>query len=120
MEQKAKVTLSDKKIYWQNVLTEWELSGLSQAAFCRQRKITHSNFFMWRKRLMSEKIVSAPLLVPVAIKEEDTEARRVGQKVAGHSPIVLSLKNTLRIEVYADSDKAALRLVLDVLGVTRC
>ena len=54
MENKAKVSLSDKKVYWQNLIREWEESGMSQAAFCRTRNITHSNVFVWRRRLAAE------------------------------------------------------------------
>lgn len=117
MENKAKISLSDKKVYWQNIIREWEKSGMSQAAFCRTRNITHSNFFVWRKRLAAES--TAPLsavFAPVTIKQEDIML----SKPTASMPVRLVLKNNVRLEIASGIDKATLKVVLDVLGVLPC
>ncbi len=35
----------------QGVIKEWQTSGLSKKAFCRQRNITYQTFHYWCKRL---------------------------------------------------------------------
>lgn len=37
----------------QATITEWQNSGLSKKAFCRDRKITYQTFHYWCKRLSS-------------------------------------------------------------------
>jgi hypothetical protein len=37
----------------QATITEWQNSGLSKKAFCRDRKITYQTFHYWCKRLLS-------------------------------------------------------------------
>jgi hypothetical protein len=36
---------------WSSILDEWKASGLSGAAFCRERGITYWNFTAWKRRL---------------------------------------------------------------------
>jgi len=117
MENKAKVSLSDKKVYWQNLIREWEESGMSQAAFCRTRNITHSNFFMWRRRLAAESTPPlSAVFAPVKIKQEDIMLC----KPTSSTPVRLILKNNVRLEIASGIDKATLKVVLDVLGVLPC
>jgi hypothetical protein len=44
--------MSDRARYWQRLLAAWEKSGLSQAEFCRRRKVKAVNFGWWKRRLM--------------------------------------------------------------------
>jgi len=53
--------------HWREVLRRWESSGLSQAAFCRQRKIPISRFTWWKKRLSEERPAASGLFVPVHV-----------------------------------------------------
>ena len=43
--------MSDRAAYWQRLLTEWERSGLSQAEFCRRRRVKAVTFAWWKRRL---------------------------------------------------------------------
>ena len=36
---------------WQQHITEWQASGLSGMAYCRQRSLTYGRFVYWRKKL---------------------------------------------------------------------
>ncbi len=43
--------MSDRAAYWQRLLTDWEQSGLSQAEFCRRRRVKAVTFAWWKRRL---------------------------------------------------------------------
>ncbi len=45
--------MSDRARYWQRLLAAWEKSGLSQAEFCRRRKVKAVNFGWWKCKLES-------------------------------------------------------------------
>lgn len=44
---------TERARYWQSLVHEQEQSGLTQAAFCRQRQINPGTFAWWRRRLRS-------------------------------------------------------------------
>ena len=44
---------SDRSAYWQDLVDQWSRSGLSQAAFCRERGITYGSFTWWKRQLVS-------------------------------------------------------------------
>lgn len=44
----------DKSKVWAKRIKDWEQSGLSQAAFCRERGLTPSNFHSWKARLKQQ------------------------------------------------------------------
>ena len=44
---------SDRAAYWRNLVDQWSRSGLSQAAFCRKRRITYGSFIWWKRQLAS-------------------------------------------------------------------
>lgn len=52
---------------WRELLRRWRVSGLSQAAFCRQRKIPAWKFTWWKKRLNWEGMAPGDLFVPVKV-----------------------------------------------------
>lgn len=39
---------------WRDVLTSFERSGLTRAAFCEQEGISLASFSAWKKRILSE------------------------------------------------------------------
>jgi hypothetical protein len=45
--------MSDRARYWQRLVTAWEKNGLSQAEFCRRRKVKAVNFGWWKRKLES-------------------------------------------------------------------
>lgn len=56
-----------KRERWRKLLRRWNASGLSQAAFCRQRRLSVWQFRWWKKRLEADTTPSADLFVPVTI-----------------------------------------------------
>ena len=45
---------------WRELLDAWKQSGQSVNAFCRDRKLTRSNFDRWRRILAVEPVESKP------------------------------------------------------------
>lgn len=45
--------MSERAKHWQRLLEAWEKSGLSQAEFCRRRKVKAVNFGWWKRKLES-------------------------------------------------------------------
>jgi len=39
---------------WQQILSDYEQSGLTQSVFCQQQGIALSNFHQWRRKLKAE------------------------------------------------------------------
>ena len=44
---------SGRSVYWQDLVDQWSRSGLSQAAFCRERGITYGSFTWWKRQLLA-------------------------------------------------------------------
>src|SRR3954452_22753078 len=59
---------------WQDVLDAWKRSGQTVNAFCRDRKLTRSNFDRWRRILAGEptrsKASSSSTFVPLRFVAE--------------------------------------------------
>ena len=47
---------------WQDIINQWQASGLTAAAFCQQHNVVYHNFLYWRKKLTRS---ASNKLVPV-------------------------------------------------------
>ena len=45
---------------WQQIIADYERSGLTQEVFCEQAQIPKSSFYKWRKRLGTQSAVDKP------------------------------------------------------------
>jgi len=54
------MTLAERTLYWQQQFNDWRDSGLSGAAFCRQRVLSYHQFVYWRRKLEGSAKVSTP------------------------------------------------------------
>ncbi len=43
----------EREQLWQQHITEWQASGLSGMAYCKQQSLTYCRFVYWRKKLTS-------------------------------------------------------------------
>jgi hypothetical protein len=43
--------MTERAKYWADQLSAWEQSGLSQAAFCRERGLSSGSFAWWKRQL---------------------------------------------------------------------
>ena len=53
--------------HWRGLLQRWRESGLSQAEFCRRRRIPVWQLAWWKKRLAAKSAAGGPAFVPVQV-----------------------------------------------------
>jgi len=41
-----------KELFWRQVFTHWQRSGLSVRAFCTQESLSEPSFYVWRRELV--------------------------------------------------------------------
>ena len=54
--------VSDRTLYWSEILAKQRASGLSAVQWCRNEAISYNSFAGWRTRLNKCKIRSNPVL----------------------------------------------------------
>lgn len=59
------MTLEQKRTYWQNHIEDWQQSGASQKAYCKQHSLKLSTFTYWRAQSARSKPSSK--LIPVTV-----------------------------------------------------
>jgi hypothetical protein len=100
---------SAKEKRWIKILANWKKSGQTAAAYCRERHLSESMFWFWKREIprrhrlsaRSKRAGSAAIrLVPVRI------VREVAQRSL---PIELVLENGGTVRLTAGFDPAALR-----------
>jgi hypothetical protein len=106
-----------KEERWTSLLDEWKKSGLSAAAFCRERQLSESMFWFWKREIplrhrrnaRSRSRRRAPVrLVPVRIVAEPSRKR---------VPIELIAPGGMTVRLSAGFDAVALRELLAALGI---
>ena len=45
------MTRTEREQVWHQHITDWQASGLSGMAYCKQQSLTYCRFVYWRKRL---------------------------------------------------------------------
>src|SRR5512144_1551392 len=94
--------VSERRLFWQDHLAQWQRSGLTQVAYCRQHGVNRDQFGYWKKRLRSARSAgTAP---------GGTDFIAVHLASASASLAVV-LNNHLRVDVYPGFDPATLRSV---------
>jgi len=79
---------------WEILVREFEISGLSKAAFCREHSISYTSFCAWHKRLGSGLRVAVsdqgaeplftPLISPLSTDSPDHAHSAISIKLALH------------------------------------
>jgi len=47
------MTTTERAQVWQQHITEWEVSGVSGSAYCKQQSLVYHQFVYWRRKLTS-------------------------------------------------------------------
>jgi len=47
------MTATEKLHFWQRQMNDWEATGLSGNAYCKQQSLIYHQFVYWRQRLAS-------------------------------------------------------------------
>jgi hypothetical protein len=90
---------------WKEMLQEWHFSGLSGAAWCKEKGVAYIQFLYWRKRLEPRSLPEQPKPSPfIELPEESTDTW-----------IEISLEGA-KIKISKNFDRGALLFCLKVLG----
>ena len=88
----------DLQRQWQGILRQWERSGKSKAAFCRERNLSQWSFHYWAKRLKERQAAGSGGFIRVEAKAT--------------SGIRLRLPSGLEIELESGFDEEVLKSLL--------
>lgn len=55
------MTTPDLHQFWQQTLSDWQASGLSGAAYCKQESLVYHRFVYWRQKLTGRVESSEPV-----------------------------------------------------------
>ena len=98
----------ERQTFWQSQVAQWQDSGLTQVAYCRQQGLKVSQFGYWKKRLLPPPSPqTAPRAVPGFIPVQLTSAR---------AALTVVVNESLRVEVQPGSDPARRRALVQTLG----
>ena len=98
-----------RREHWQEILRRWKASGLSQAQFCRRRRIPAWKFTWWKRRLGAEGVDPGCSFVPVQV---------VAPPSAGELELTLRGGRVLRFG--ADVEAAELAGIVAALEALPC
>lgn len=100
--------LEERRRFWEQHLREWKSSGLSQAEYCRQNKVSPKSFLYWKRR---EKAVSEP----VCLVEVPVQRQPLVPIPSPSTPVRLLVGNRYRIEIEKNFNADALDQLLSFL-----
>jgi hypothetical protein len=110
MEEVKTADRREKQCYWEDHLSQWQASRLSQSAYCRKHELSLHRFRYWKKkrRLPNHPRVS---MVEVPLSRQDAAC------LFGASPPLCIIFGTrCRIEIREGFDPATLETVLRLLA----
>lgn len=71
----------------------WQISGMSQAAYCREHGLNTKTFGNWVRKHRADQVIRSPALIPVTIKSMPMPANTL--RLRGRSDHVLELPSTV-------------------------
>ena len=111
------------KSAWAEIMSDWARSGLSQAAFCKERGIPYSTFQYWRSRRKAREKWDARSLEPASVPPpflpvQVVQSRPVAEEA--RQGLTVLLPGGYRIEVGADFEPEVLRKIISALESVPC
>lgn len=102
----------ERRLFWQEHIGKWEKSGLSQAAYCRENKLSEGSFSEWRRKMRSNSLSNSG--AQVSKSAPFGSATRFVD--VSPTPTTLEIEcGKLRIHVSPGFDANHLRRVVEVL-----
>ena len=98
---------------WRILSDEWESGNLTQPEFCQLKNIKLKTFLKWRQKVQQEKDIKQKQFLPAHIS-----VATINQ--AAIQSIVLKLPNGISLQIASNTDKAFLKTMFELLGVTSC
>ena len=101
-------TQEERRQFWRGLIAQYEQSGVSVRAFCKQHRTNEQSFYQWRKRLREQ--------LPMKFALVEAASRSAPAAVAAVEVILVSGE---RLRIGPGIEAATLRLVLGVLREPR-
>jgi hypothetical protein len=99
-----------KREQWQRQFSAWRASGMTQAAYCRERKLSRHEFVYW-KRVLLPIPQNKARFVAIPVRREHENLLQGGST----PPLSLVIGTRYRLEIPAGTDRDSFRTVLEVL-----
>ena len=64
-EESHQLDSRERRCFWGNHIEQWQISELSQAAYCRKHRLKAHRFYYWRRRLSASQ--DGASFLPVAL-----------------------------------------------------
>lgn len=103
----SNLSRSGKKRFWEDHISEWSTTRLSQAEYCRLNKIGLKSFQYWKRKTRRS---SAPALVELPLLKSTPVS------VFSSTPQLCLIVERYRIEIGKGFDSEDLERVVQVLG----
>src|SRR5512143_3870284 len=98
----ANRSVLERRSFWQGHLVQWQASGLSQVAYCRQQGLKVAQFGYWKKRMRSgQTLEMAPAAAFIAL-----------QMASARATLTVVLTISLLVEIHPGFDPVILRAVV--------
>jgi hypothetical protein len=94
---------TSRAVYWQKHISQWSESGLSQAEYCRRKKLSVAAFNWWKRHLRKK----SKALKDTSTSMQFVEVHGVSPAHSGHDEtyeVVLSRCRTIRVGRGFDPD----------------
>jgi hypothetical protein len=103
---------SAKAVHWQQVLEQFQQSGLSVRAFCAERCIAANSFYQWRRKLGDKSNSSGNAIIPVKLVSASPATATIPCRVI---QIITPNGFSIRVDSAMPSDEltAILRVIHD-------
>jgi hypothetical protein len=108
METTRSAEREAKRRFWEAHLNQWESSGISQSAYCRQNHLSLHGFIYWKKKRVCPKVTTSLVEWPVP-RPEAVSLSSLGPALS----VVIGAR--YRIEILSEFDPAMLDSVVRVL-----
>lgn len=91
------MTPTEKLHFWQQQMNDWEATGLSGNAFCKQQSLIYHQFIYWRQKLVS--VETCPKQAPAAtgFAQVVPSAPRLGVETGDAAGLTVSLPGGVAI-----------------------
>lgn len=108
MESKSKRSNPELKSFWKAHISKWEVSGLTQAEYCRINNLKKTRFTYWKIKLQKENL-------PLSVVEISQASINQVFGINKNSSITLHSKSGFHLDIPDNFSSAALKQILLVL-----
>ena len=110
---------------WRILSDEWESGNLTQPAFCESKNIKLKTFLKWRQKVlqvkeMAEKIVEKTPedFLPAQVISQSTQPQARSTSIV--PSVIVKLPNGISLHIMPNTEKAFLKNMFELLGVSGC